>query len=131
MDRHVPRSLKWLFVVVWACVIFSFSAIPGTRLAPGFSVEGHVGEYIVFGALLTWALADEDLGPSSIVLAILIASLYGVTDEFHQHFVPMRTPDVADWALDTVGACVGAFVAWALMTRAKRKREQPQDGSPG
>ena len=78
------------------------------------------GEYSVFGALLANSLSDGRPTLRLALFAIVIASLYGVTDEFHQHFTPGRVPDAADWALDTIGATVGALalVAW------KRWRER-------
>ncbi|MBN2328238.1 MAG: VanZ family protein [Candidatus Omnitrophica bacterium] len=49
----------------------------------------------------------------SVVLAVALASLYGITDEFHQSFVPGRTPDVQDWIADTAGAALVCFLFYA------------------
>ena len=40
------------------------------------------------------------------------ASLYGISDEIHQIFVPGRTADPIDWLVDTCGAALGAFIAY-------------------
>ena len=45
------------------------------------------------------------------MLAILTASVYGVTDEAHQFFVPFRESSWQDWLADTIGAVIGA-VSW-------------------
>ena len=120
MTAPSRRALSWLFVVAWACVIFYASSRPGSTIPGGWSVQGHLGEYSVFGALLANSLSDGRPTLRLALFAIVIASLYGVTDEFHQHFTPGRVPDAADWALDTIGATVGALalVAW------KRWRER-------
>ena len=49
--------------------------------------------------------------------AIAIASLYGVTDEYHQLFVPGREFDVLDLVADTIGSIVGtaAVGAWSII----------------
>jgi VanZ family protein len=47
------------------------------------------------------------------VLAALVAAAYGATDEWHQHFVPGRTMEMADLAADTSGAAAAAVAAWA------------------
>ncbi len=122
MRQPVPRPFVWSLCAAWAGVIFFVSSRTGDSLPGGFSIQGHVIEYFVLGALLTWALSDEGVKPSAIVLAVLLASLYGITDEIHQHFVPGRTPDAMDWLLDTLGATAGAFFARALILRAARKR---------
>lgn len=114
--------LNWLAVVVWAAAIFTVSARPGSTLPGGYSVQGHLGEYFIFGVLLFRALRRSHSQWDAVVLAVIIASLYGITDEFHQHFVVMRTPDVTDWGLDTVGAFLGAATAYTV-TRLRARRQ--------
>lgn len=45
-----------------------------------------------------------------VFFAVAAASLYGVTDEIHQLFVPGRFCDPADWLVDTLGALTGALI---------------------
>lgn len=52
-----------------------------------------------------------------LVGAVALASLYGVTDELHQLFVPGRMCDPADWLTDTLGATLGACIVHALMKK--------------
>ncbi len=40
------------------------------------------------------------------VVGMIISALYGVTDEFHQHFVPGRSTDVFDLLADAAGALI-------------------------
>ena len=114
MTASARRSLSWLLVAAWAGVIFYASSRPGSTIPSGWAVQGHLGEYFVFGMLLANALGHGRPTLRVALFAIVVASLYGITDEFHQHFTPGRVPDPADWALDTIGATVGAFVlvAW-------------------
>jgi VanZ family protein len=50
----------------------------------------------------------------------VIATLYGVSDEIHQAFVPLRTPDVRDVIADATGAALalGAAWAWSIIRRS-------------
>ena len=55
----------------------------------------------------------------AIPAAILLTSLYGLSDEVHQAFVPFRDSNWLDWVADTIGAAVGVvgvsrFWPWAL-----------------
>jgi VanZ family protein len=56
------------------------------------------------------------LGPrrSAAWIAVAVASIYGVSDEFHQSFTPGRSVEIADWLADTCGAAlaVGLYVLW-------------------
>ena len=77
----------------------------------------HAGGYAVLGAFLRLALARVRPARRALVLAVLLASAYGATDELHQLFVPGRSADVRDWAADVVGATAGAALAAAFLRR--------------
>jgi VanZ family protein len=55
-----------------------------------------------------WA-AGPAIARQAVVLAILTASVYGITDEVHQAFVPLRESSWQDWLADTIGAVIGAM----------------------
>lgn len=134
--HHLSRSAKiilsWLAAAAMAAMIFWMSANTGESINSGLGIisaikgmlttgaqwvfghevdaspVGHFTEYLIFGALLFNALRFH-LNPRTALLAALaIGSLYGITDEWHQLFVPSRSCDPADWAVDTVATLVGA-----------------------
>ncbi|HET6682432.1 MAG TPA: VanZ family protein [Gaiella sp.] len=111
--RRSALSL-WLPVVIWAGVIFAFSAVPslGTGLGTWDLVLrklAHVSEYAVLGLLLARATRRP-------AVAVALAAGYAVTDEIHQTFVSGRHGASLDVAIDTVGALVGALV-WLRWSR--------------
>ena len=70
----------------------------------------HALEYGILGALCYRAIrgSGNDLwSRQAIPAAILLASLYGVSDEVHQAFIPFRDSNWLDWLADTVGAALG------------------------
>jgi VanZ like family len=86
------RATRWLPVVFWAGVIFTFSSIPGlgTGLGTGDLVLrklAHFAEYAILAILLYRAVGRAPA-------ALALASLYAATDEVHQLF-------------DTAGAAAG------------------------
>jgi VanZ family protein len=64
------------------------------------------------------------------VLAVAIVSLYGVSDEVHQAFVPGRNADVFDWVADTTGALVAAGVIHLYTSRRARGSIVPRTAEP-
>lgn len=70
----------------------------------------HVVEYAVLGALCYRALRGsgyDSWRQQAIPAVIVLASLYGMSDEVHQAFVPFRDSSWLDWLADTVGASLG------------------------
>src|SRR5205823_10555831 len=51
-----------------------------------------------------------DWRPRRALGCVLVAGAYSLADEFHQTFVPGRTPSLADCGIDTTGAALGALV---------------------
>jgi VanZ family protein len=107
----VPTSAAlrlWAPVVLWAAVIFAFSAVSdlGTGLGTWDLVLrklAHAGEFAVLGALLLRALRDE-----RAALAAGIA--YAISDELHQHFVPGRVGSPVDVLIDSAGVALGVLL---------------------
>lgn len=122
MSRRASRILRWILVAAWATGIFAVSAVPGSGLPGGFSVQAHFLEYGILAMLIYRALETDRPAVSTALLAIAIASAYGVSDEIHQAFVPLRTPDVRDWLVDTAGAVAGVALMLALSRSAGRRR---------
>jgi len=101
------RLRAWAPVVIWAAVIFAFSAVPSLSTGLGgwdlvLRKLAHLTEYAILGALLVRALSRPGL-------AILVGCLYAVSDEMHQHFVRGRHAAWYDVVLDTVGVAVGVL----------------------
>ncbi len=90
--------------------------------APDYYAHGT--SYTVLGFLLMRALAGGHLRAmtwSLVLLATVTGSLYGISDEFHQSFIPGRHPSVSDVIADTVGALTGAVAGAALGAWLRRR----------
>ncbi|MDH4139716.1 MAG: VanZ family protein [Coriobacteriia bacterium] len=109
--------------MMWMGVIFALSSVPATGLPTGYSGVAHFVEYAVLAGLLLWPIGRRHGVFHAAMLAAVIASAYAVTDEFHQSFVPGRTPQVGDWLLDTLGAAT--IVTLWFVTRRKAARRRP------
>lgn len=106
--------------LAWMGAIFGLSSLPGSAVPGRFGTLAHFVMYAVLGALYLIALPTPRQRWRAVIVAVALASLYGVTDEFHQSFVPGRTPDVVDWLVDTAGATTAAIALHAWRSRAGR-----------
>ena len=57
---------------------------------------------------------------STFALAIMLTTLWGITDEIHQAYVPGRNSDVQDVLADALGAVLGAGFYLILRTQLQR-----------
>jgi hypothetical protein len=113
------RSPVWLWgpVVLQMAIIFAASSIPNLGQLPGgiSDKSGHSIGYALLAGLLLRAFARgrlRDVTWRRASAAIILATLYGVSDEFHQVFVPGRSPDRYDVLADCIGATLGVAVGW-------------------
>ena len=126
-------------------VIFALSSQPGLRVSsdPGVDLPlRHAAHVAVYGLLcvsivrgICW---NRDGRPRTkdLLLAVALATLYGISDEIHQTFVPDRTGHDVDVGWDLVGALIGALVARVVSVGLLRwpadrvQRERNRDPGP-
>jgi len=113
------RSPRWLWgpVVLQMAIIFAASSIPNLGPLPGgiSDTSGHSIGYALLAGLLLRALAGGWLGGVTwrrACAAIILATVYGALDEFHQSFVPGRYADRHDILADCTGAALGVAAGW-------------------
>jgi VanZ family protein len=146
---------RWAPVVAWAGVIFFAStswftgAHTGSVILPvlawlfphahphtlesihaGIRKVAHFTEYLILGVLIMRALRDtRGWRLQHALMAIALATVYAVSDELHQRFVPGRTAAAGDVGVDAMGAVVGQI--WiAMRVRRRRKARSARRARP-
>lgn len=84
----------------------------------GLDKVAHAGVYGILAWLLLYAWPSRP-ARRGYVLIWTLCCLYALGDEWHQSFVPGRSPDI----LDIVADAAGALVALALVARHQRFRQ--------
>ena len=116
---------SWGPAALWAAALFVLSSrpsIPGPSF-PYADKVGHLGLYGILGGLLAWGVLRS--GAAGRWRWVVLGAFYGVTDEWHQSFVPGRTAAVDDLVADAVGVTLGFFIGTWILERAwTRLREQ-------
>jgi VanZ family protein len=122
----------WLPPIVYCLAIFFQSSFPGPERMPDVRFLDkllHFAAYALLGVLSYRAyetLSLKDNHKLLIFISIASATLYGISDEIHQYFVPSRHADVADVIANTLGSICGVF----LYYRWKAWKKSPATGSP-
>ena len=100
----------WSPVFLAMAAIFYFSALPGQDIPAVFCGQDiifHAGIYGILAFFLIRALKNTYTRITPFrrgILAVLFCFAYGISDEFHQSFVPNRDPALFDVGVDVFGA---------------------------
>ena len=113
---------RWLWLwgpaVAQMALIFAISSLHQAPLPEGMSDHfGHSVGYLMLAVLVFRALAGaswDGVSWRSGAMTVGLSVLYGMSDEFHQMFVPGRTAAWDDVAADFRGAVIGAALVGIL-----------------
>ena len=143
-SHRVPVWARWLLVFAWVLFIWSRSLFPGPEstaqssavvdiLRPAFEALGvtdanlmsflvrkaaHFLEYALLGALLGSTPEEVRPGWRQVVPGVIAPS----ADETLQRFVPGRSGQLSDVALDCAGVAFGMLVATGIRSARRRCR---------
>ncbi len=114
-NRMLSILLFWAPLILWMGVIFFFSSLKGKDIPSLFCFQDIVFHFIVYVILgfLFARVVNYNFKVSNtkiVLLTCLFGLIYGMSDEFHQMFVPGRTATLLDLTVDTLGALIGGFV---------------------
>jgi VanZ family protein len=121
-DKHRKFLIYWLPVVFYCTAIFVQSSYPSVAQlhdVPFGDKYLHIAGYALLGILFFRAFRSLHVGSRLFVvsLSILASTAYGISDEFHQSFVPCRTADVMDALADMVGSCIGVMAYFLIVEK--------------
>lgn len=102
-------------------MLSAWTNAPEPSWFPGSDKLAHFCIYAALGALLAWGGWNTWRRPPHLLL-LLLGSLYGASDEWHQSFVPGRDSSPWDWGADNVGVVVGYLLFFLLLARIVRSR---------
>ena len=116
----------------WAAFIFMLSSQPATNFEgagssldfiPAVDFFAHIFLYFVLAALVYGVLRIYLPRRKKLLMidTVIFSLLYGVSDEFHQSFVPGRSASAIDLLGDVLGAVL-AVTLWLAIHRIMRNR---------
>lgn len=108
----MKKIINFLPALVWMVIIFYFSSKQTTDIGGNshwlrliILKSFHIIEYCILFLLIAFAFNFK-----SNYISILIAYIYGCTDEFHQTFIPGRAGCFRDTLFDLTGILIGFFL---------------------
>jgi VanZ family protein len=111
----------WVWPLVFAAAILVESSQSVVPLPANVWQADKIAHFLAYGLLATVTLRALRIASLRwrAIAAVFLVSLFGATDEIHQHFTPGRSCDVFDWLADTLGAglAVGLYVFWPTWRR--------------
>lgn len=120
--RH--RLIYGAPVLAYAGMIFLLSSVSKMPFVIpsffGFDKLAHLGVYYLFGCLICrWLLAEKShfANRHYLVLTIVIGTCYGLSDEWHQSFVPGRHATLWDVLFGSLGVAAAAFTYPVMIKR--------------
>jgi VanZ family protein len=101
----IKRLVWWLLSAAHMALIWYFSSRSGFEvgLPSPWDKVAHFGTYALLGFLLVRASNSARVGFG-------FAAIYGIIDEVHQGFVPLRDSSLWDWVADAFGAALGVVL---------------------
>jgi len=125
LDHMYSRRLRYVPVMLVMGIIFFLSQQDGSNLIlpdiAGIDKLAHGLIYAVLAAAALFAVRPDVRVRKSLrigALVILFCLLYGMTDEYHQSFIPGRCPSGWDILADTLGAMVTVLI-WGGFLKTK------------
>jgi VanZ family protein len=123
MSRKLLAGLKIAPMIMIMGAIFILSDQPGDTLyLPPISGIDKLAHALVYGVLAATAIFAfsaryrESRPAMAMVATTLFCLCYGISDEFHQSFVPGRNPSGFDVLADACGA-LAVCLFWASLKK--------------
>jgi len=141
LNLNSKRLWVWGPVLAWMAILFFASSLP-KQTPPGgndtitfsgimpvfpgdwefvIKKSTHLIAYGVLSVLIARALLPNRVpNGRTLALAVALAGLYALTDEFHQTFTAGRHASVLDLGIDLMGASIGCWLYYLRQRRYPR-----------
>jgi VanZ family protein len=112
------RNIRYRFpVLFYMFLLFCLSSMPGpppdASAIPNFDKILHFLAYTGLGVVLMHLFhtsPTQRIARQAIFLTILTGTMYGMSDEWHQSFIPGRDASLLDAAFDSLGCMAAALL---------------------
>lgn len=102
------RSISLIITVIIAIIIFYISSLTFPA-GGGTGYLSYIYHFTAFSYLALFLLISLTKGKNSknlLILGVVLAIIYGISDEIHQYFVPGRYFSLKDILINSIGIII-------------------------
>ena len=120
--------IYWFPIIIYCLLIYLQSSRPAPENVseiPNIDKILHVIAYGLLGALFLRAFRTLNIRRKPILILILsmtLSTLYGISDEFHQAFVPGRCGNARGFLFDFIG--IATMATWLSIRNIHKFRKK-------
>lgn len=120
MQRAQSFLFYWFPVFIYCLLIYIQSSYPSPETIPDLPYMDkllHFTAYAFLGALFFRAFKKRRFANNirrAIICSIFASTLYGLSDELHQFYIPYRNADFIDALADMLGSIGGVYLFYYL-----------------
>lgn len=118
------RRISFIVFLLVALEIFWISSIPGVKggaQLPLVAITWHFSAFFLFAFFFFFLLkGNKKITFSHIITTLIVSLIYAISDEFHQSFVPFRSPSVKDVMIDFIGLSFSLLLAVFISKKANQ-----------
>ena len=118
------RLLSFFMFIVIGIEIFYVSSISGSKAGGGnflIPIIYHFSVFFLFSFFAFFLMKGKNEIKSKYAIFALFFSLaYAISDEFHQSFVPLRSPSLEDIITDLIGISFSILISIFMSKNSNR-----------
>ena len=122
-EKH--NKISWIITILIAIFIFYISSLSFEPTpAGGFALDTIIYHFYAFFFLCLFLLISLTRGKfknkNLIFISIILAILYGISDEIHQLFVAGRVCAISDVLVDSIGIFLAGYLYLSVLLGRKK-----------
>ena len=123
----LSKKTKTILPIIWMGIIFYLSHQPYEFFVIESTNPRQITAHIFLYAILAYLLIITVLEwrksrlRNVFLFSVFFSIIYGISDEYHQGFIPGRTVSSLDVVMDMIGAVIGSFLFLIIHKKKKPK----------
>ena len=118
----MKNILRKIPAILAMAALFKLSTLPGNdpllnSIHLSDKIEHFIAYFVLGITFCIWIPSKKWFAKPVVygVIVIVLCTLFGISDEYHQKFVPGRSCDLYDLAVDSAASAIAVFVYFLVI----------------